>query len=336
MVSARQDEEDLLIWYYHCSKDPAIGHRAHVILLHLKGLSIGEIAQTNFKKESTVSRWLTAYRRNGIGSIFPGYYQNQNAAKLTKEQKQEFELLIRNNPLPNSFWDISKLKEYLSARFDVEYQSKQSYYALLKLCGYSYKLPSLFNIRRDELMVDKRMTEIKTIIKPFLKDPGYLVFASDETRIEWNTLIRRAWLRKGRKTVIKERKEKKYQNFIGFLNLKTGHDLLYRLTWQDQDQIIPVLVNLTETYPNKKIAIIWDNAGFHRGEKIRASLGKGNQLENIHLINLPPYAPDKNPQELIWRYGKDQISNNVYNQFNKLVSTFESTVTGHKFNYKIH
>ncbi|MBI2595727.1 hypothetical protein HYW46_03270 [Candidatus Daviesbacteria bacterium] len=27
------------------------------------------------------------------------------------------------------------------------------------------------------------------------------------------------------------------------------------------------------------------------------------------MINLPAYAPDHNPQEHVWKYGKDKIAN---------------------------
>lgn len=334
MITSCPKKLELLLQHYRGAKDIKIVHRAHVVALYLSGKCIREIAEVTFRKESTVSRWVTKYKKQGIGSIFPGYYQNQNAAKLTREQKEEVKQLLEEGPPPEGFWSLGSLRSYISARFDIQYQSDQSYYGLLQFCNYSYKLPALFNIRRNDQAVEVRVKEIKEEIQPYLENPNYLVFASDETRIEWSTLLRRAWLKKGQKTVIKEKREKKYQNFIGFLNLETGEDLLFRLDWQDQDHIIPVLTNLTEKYPNKQIAIIWDNAGFHRGKKIREQLGPNQPLENIQLIWLPPYAPDKNPQEFIWRYGKDQIGNQVYNQFEQLVTTFESSITGRLFNYK--
>lgn len=333
-MPAQENITEVLLKHYKKADDTKISHRAHVILLHLKGKVVREIAEITFRKESTISRWITNYKSHGIGSIFPGYYQNQNAAKLTRKQKEEVKSLLEENSLPNHFWTLGKLKRYLSARFDIEYQSRQSYYGLLQFCNYSYKLPSLFNIKRDDQFVEKRIRQIKGEIKHYLQDSDYLVFTSDETRLEWNTLKRKAWLRKGKKTIIKEKRERKYQNFIGFLNLKTGENLLFRLDWQDQENIIPVLTNLIKKYPKKKIIIIWDNAGFHRGSKIKELLGEGKLLQNIKLIWLPPYAPDKNPQELVWRYAKDQISNTVFNQFERLILTFESSITGRKFNYK--
>lgn len=118
------------------------------------------------------------------------------------------------------------------------------------------------------------------------------------------------------------------------MNLKTGEDFWFRLDWQDQKNIIPQLAGLTESYPDQKIIIIWDNAGFHRGKKIRELLGENKPLQNVHLIWLPPYAPDKNPQESIWIYAKDRIGNQVYNQSENLMLTFETIITGPKFNYK--
>ena len=118
------------------------------------------------------------------------------------------------------------------------------------------------------------------------------------------------------------------------MNLKDGSPHIFGLPWQNQEQIIPKLEEMLNLYPKKNLCIIWDNAGFHRGKELRSHLGKGNKLERIRLINLPPYAPDKNPQEFIWRYAKDGIGNQIYNKFRDLIATFENIVMGRKYHYK--
>lgn len=333
MKTVQSEDVSVLLEHYRKADDTQISHRAHVVLLYTKGWNVRDIAEATFKKESTVSRWITTFKKHGIGSIFPGYYENQNAAKLTREQKQEVKDLLEENEFPADFWSLGTLKKYLSARFDVEYESDSSYYAIFSMCNYSYKLPNLFNIRRDDALVESRVSEIREEIAQYMADDNYIVFCADESRLEWSTLKRRAWLKKGKKTIIKEKRDRKYQNYIGFLNLQTGADLLFRLDWQDQEHLIPVLTKLVETYPNKKIVIIWDNAAFHRGKKIREQLGENKPLENIHLIWLPPYAPDKNPQELVWRDGKDALKNQVFNQFDNMLYTFESHITGRIYPY---
>ena len=57
----------------------------------------------------------------------------------------------------------------------------------------------------------------------------------------------------------------------------------------------------------ERICLVWDNAAFHRGKLIRKALESA--LSNYFLVNFPPYAPDTNPQEHIWRWAKDKIAN---------------------------
>ena len=329
-----KEEIAILLGHYKKAKDPSIARRSHCLMLYLDHYKPIEIAKILYSTESTIQRWIRAYKANGVGTVFPGYYNNQNAAKLTREQKEEIQELIKSDPFPSSFWSVGSLKEYLSGRFEIEYQSDRSYHAILSLSDYSYKLPDLFNIRRDEGKVTERIKEIKKQIALLLESSEWLVFSSDESRIEWVTLKRRKWLKKGEKTVIRERRENKRQNYIGFWNHRTGEDLLYRLDWQDQEHIIPVLEDLLKKYPTKKIAIIWDNAGFHRGKVIKDNLGEGNKLANLLLINLPPYAPDKNPQEHVWKYGKDTIGDQVFNRFSDLQECFETAIETRFFDFK--
>ena len=197
-------------------------------------------------------------------------------------------------------------------------------------------MPSPFDIRRNNKNVEERIKEIKQEIQPFLKNKDVEILVSDETRIVWESEIRRAWLKKGEKTIIKVNREREHQNYIGYLNLKDKKTYLHRLEWQNQETIINSLKKVKRNYPNKRICLLWDNAKWHKGKKIREALKKGNILENFHLINFPPYAPDKNPQEHIWERGKHHISNaDPELPFEKLINRFEKFVRNTRFDFEI-
>ena len=140
------------------------------------------------------------------------------------------------------------------------------------------------------------------------------------------------WLPKGQKSIIKVERKREAQSFIGFLNLQTGEELLFPLSWQRQDTIIPVLEGLTLKYPNRRICIIWDNAKFHKGKKIRKKLS--TTLRRVHLINLPPYAPDHNPQEHVWKYGKAKLANTQRESLEETVTVFQSIVMSRNYPYR--
>lgn len=333
-VRLSQEEIVLLTQHFRKAQNALIRERAQALLAFHEGISVYQLSIVLRRSEKTVREWLSRFRHTRVASIFP-HYKSDNAAKLTREQKQKLNTILSRPPsaygIPKEFWDISSLKTYIKAEFGMEYESDESYRLIFILHNYSFHLPDTFDRKRDKKKVAKRVEEIKEEIKPLLTDDTWLIFTSDECRIVWESEIRRAWLPKGQKTIIKVERKRKAQSFIGFLNLKTGEELLFRLAWQKQDEIIPVLEKLVQTYLDKRICVIWDNARFHHGKKLKAKLS--TTLKNIHLINLPAYAPDHNPQEHVWKYGKDKLSNKQRESLEETVDAFEQIVMSQNYPY---
>jgi transposase len=66
------------------------------------------------------------------------------------------------------------------------------------------------------------------------------------------------------------------------------------------------LKDLLRQIPGKLI-VVWDNGNMHRGDPIRQLLAGTRRL---HLERLPPYAPDCNPVEFLWKHVKyDKMAN---------------------------
>ena len=58
-----------------------------------------------------------------------------------------------------------------------------------------------------------------------------------------------------------------------------------------------------------KLLVIWDGSPIHKGE-VRTYLADGG-AKQIHVEQLPPYAPDLNPGEGIWQYLKQVEMRNL-------------------------
>lgn len=54
---------------------------------------------------------------------------------------------------------------------------------------------------------------------------------------------------------------------------------------------------------DRKLLVVWDGSPIHRGRTMREFLENG-AAKHIHLEALPPYAPDLNPDEGVWRHTK--------------------------------
>jgi len=53
----------------------------------------------------------------------------------------------------------------------------------------------------------------------------------------------------------------------------------------------------------RKLLVIWDGSPIHRGADVKDFLSNGGS-RGVHLEQLPPYAPDLNPDEGTWQYLK--------------------------------
>lgn len=337
-VSLSMQEKEILLQHYRKAQNQLIKERAHAILLNDRKKTPYEIAQILFRTEKTVREWIKRFHLRRISTIFPSYNNNQNAAKLTKAQKLELLKVLSQPPseygIPYKFWEVKSLRSYIKAYFGVEYESDESYRLVFKLLNFFYHLPNKFNIKRDGQKIERRIRQIKEEIKPYLKDNRWVVLASDETRVVLEAIIRRLWLPKGQKSILKVKRDNQYQNFIGFLNLKTGRQHLFEIKKGNQEEIIKSCLKIKKLYPKKKLCLIWDNAAYHRGKKIRHALKTGI-LKDFYLINFPPYAPDKNPEEYVWKYGKDKIANYQFSNMVELVKTFKQIITGRIYPYQI-
>jgi len=265
-----------------------------------RGIHQEEVAELVVKNIRSVGRYIQAFNNERMASLFSGYVNNENASKLTREQKKEIRRVLRRkssrDAIPTRFWDIPKLKDYVKAEFGIVYESDVSYHFLLRFSNLSFKYPDKLSPRKDEKQIKKRIREIRKEIRPFLKDDGWIVLASDETRLQLEAEIRRAWLLKGKRTIVKTERSDEHQNYLGFLDQKNWKCRLFEIKRGNQIETVRVLKKLMLSYADKKVCVVWDNAKWHKGKLIRKELSRCRKLEKLHLVNSPPHTHQRKIQ----------------------------------------
>jgi len=337
VLKIKINEEEISLLQDHKKKalNNLIRDRAHTIILNSKGYCVIQIADILDRGVDTVAEWIHSWNENRISSIFTNYKNNSlNNSPFTEEQLKEIKETLGKPPegLMNKFWSVKKLKNYLSAKYEIVYESERSYHHLLEINNYSFKLPEGFSKARNDELVSKRMLEIKEEINK--NKDEYEIFFADESSLHFATEYRRVWLPKGKKTILKVNKSLQRQNYFGAWNVCSKKEHLIELDWQNTTTIIYALEELKKLYPNKKLMIIWDNASWHRSKELRSHLGEGNKFSNIKLVWLPPYAPDHNPQEHIWKFAKKETKNESPDTFIELKNIFYNSIQNMVFDYK--
>jgi len=68
---------------------------------------------------------------------------------------------------------------------------------------------------------------------------------------------------------------------------------------------IAFLNQLRLQFPKRKLCIILDNVSYHKSLLVKKYLSRHSE---IVLIYLPPYSPEYNPVERIWKWFKKKVS----------------------------
>lgn len=314
--------------------------KAEAVMLAAAGADLAVIANVNDRTEATIKEWLHEWSRTRMASLITGHAGNVNASKLTAEQREQVLTVLAQPPsavgLPAQFWSVAELSHWLQVTFDVVYESPESYHFLFKAAGLSFHNPEPFDQRRaPEEQVTARIAEIRQEIAPALTDSDTIVVAADEVRLDQEAVIRRAWYAKGTKTKLKVNRKRAGQSYIGFLHQLTGECELFRMPWQNGPELVKALRAFHARHEGKKIVIVWDNASWHRSKELKSLLGPGKEFENIHLVWMPPYSPDHNPIEHVWKDAKETLANWQAPTFDVTLEAFETHIASRTFNYRI-
>lgn len=323
----------------YAQKSPLILMRlkSQAILLYSGGVTPEIISLSVNRTSYSIGCWVRDFKARRMSSIFSGHSLNRNASKLTTEQLSEIKIALASTPskqgIPGEFWDVPKLKDYLSVEFSTVYESDVSYYFLLKFSGLSFKYPDTFDQKRDDEYVIVRMTEVRKEIAPLLIDDDWMVFSCDEVKMQREAVIRRCWLKRNERTIIKVDRKTDSQSYIGFLCQKTFKCSVYEMDWQNSIEVIKAMELFLKDNPTKKICIVWDNASFHKSQYIKDHLGSGKLMERVKLVAMPPYAPDENPIEKVWNTSKQRIANIQRKTFKETKAAFTDYLQSRTFDY---
>ena len=327
----------LIRWKKRPDNHVLVQMKAEAILYASEGVGIDIIAKMVERTERTVQEWLADWQATRMCSVLTGHAGNQNAAKLTRDQKQELKKILAQPPsqtgIHAEFWDVPAIRDVVKILFDAEHQSDSSYQLLLRFCGLSLELPDPFDKHRNEKAITRRMTEVKTQVKALL-DAGWEVYTADEVRLEHEAETRRMQPPKGQRTKLSVDRQKTSQSFFGALSLTSKKVKLYPIEGnQNTEQTILALERLQRETETEKIAVVLDNARFHHAKALTALYEPGQLLERITPVFLPPYAPDHNPVEHVWNAAKNNIANIQHETPEETFGAFASYIASRTFDY---
>jgi transposase len=139
--------------------------------------------------------------------------------------------------------------------------------------------------------------------REYLHDPRGMVLFFDEARFGLHPDIARLWALRGRRAIVPVKTG--YKNFYLYaaVDPRQGESFILILPRVDTEMINLYLDELSKSFPDKNILLIWDQAGYHRSKDLKIP-------DNIKIEPLPPYSPELNPPERLWRWLRRHVCRN--------------------------
>ena len=122
--------------------------------------------------------------------------------------------------------------------------------------------------------------------------------------------IMKNWFPKGQQRIIPTYGKHEGVKLVGFLDYCTGKVYVEEHEKYDAQVFLDFLKNVLKQYPTGRILVILDNARIHHAKLLEEFL-EANK-DRLELWFLPPYSPNLNKIEALWKWLKDSVVNNVF------------------------
>ncbi|WP_370627972.1 IS630 family transposase [Anoxybacillus sp. ST4] len=154
----------------------------------------------------------------------------------------------------------------------------------------------------------------------------------DETHVRAYQALRTTWAEVGNQKQVPSYGHHAHVSIFGAVDVQQGDVVFHRASSANAETFLDFLHLLKEKYANRFIVLVLDNARIHYAKMVQAFLD-GEEGDAFHFIFLPPYSPQLNPIERLWKWLKDEVIANVFhkdqNDIAQSITRFEQYVLQH-------
>lgn len=253
--------------------------------------------------DNTIRRYAKGYEKRGLKNYLKDGYIPYSG-RLDNEQEKQ----LVGHLDTFLYSTVSSVCAYVKAEFEEEY-SVSGMTDLLHRLGFSYKKTKAVASKADE---GAQVTFLEETLPPLLEqvEKGQaVVYYADGCHPTHNTKTSRGWIRRGEDFVIDCNSGRKRVNINGAVNAVKPEHLVYEVTETVNAQSTQrICRRLIKKHPAKIIYFICDNARYNRNKMLQ-DWAKNQRIEFIYL---PPYSPNLNLIERLWKLMKSKAINSTY------------------------
>ena len=273
-------------------------NRACVILGHDEGLTIEQMAKTFRLSQATIYNYLKDYKDEEKLQNEP---RGGRESKLNEEQTQE----LVQHLTETTYLKTTQVCAYVEEKYGISY-ARSGMTDWLKGQDFVYKKPKKVPGKLDPEKQEVFIKEYKEL-KADLKEDEEIYFI-DAVHPEHQSQVVSGWIKKGEQKTLPTTGKQLRLHVNGALSLKGMKVLTKEYETIDAEAMVDFLKKLENSSSAKTIYVIMDNARANKNKKIEEFL----TTSKIKIRYLPPYSPNLNPIERLWKIMREKKMYNKY------------------------
>ena len=283
-----------------------------------------DVIKTFGLHRTNIYKWLRKYDVGGFTALKSNKAKGPTP-KLTDKQLDKLRTFLGKNPLQLRFeyalWTVEMVGQLIVEKYGVPY-SKVQVGRLLKKLGLSRQRPLERAYQQDPEKVKEWVNKTFPAIKKEAKKQRRDIYFADEAGFHATAQYGTTWAAVGETPIIKTSGQRQKVNCISAINNKGK--LRFMIFEEPFTGLVfrDFLKRLMHKQSNA-ITLIVDGHSAHFTKDVKAYIEslKGK----IKIYQLPPYSPEKNPDELVWNNAKQKVAKKKHTPTKK---TFKEKVKG--------
>lgn len=278
----------------------SIDERLNAIRLLEQGYTRAEVANILNVAESSVYEWQSKFREGGLAALSTKIASGRKRL-LTDGQLLKLHKWLLGNPRQVQFdfglWTRKIVRELIRREFGVDY-SLQNVGKILKMLGFSPQRPVWQALERDPERRRKWMEETFPAIKKRAGQEGASIYFADEAHARTDHQTGTTWAPVGQTPAVQHLGAREGVGMISAISLRGELHWMVHTEYMNSELFTQYLSYLTQDVEGK-IFLIADRARYHTSNETATWLAK--HKDRLELFFLPPYSPDLNPDEWVWK-----------------------------------